>query len=59
MCIEPGNDCWYVYFYEHGLAEDVTVHKEMEDAALQMIRNVSPTDEAEENMRQLYYDSSM
>ena len=56
MCLEPGDGCWYVYFSEHGLGEDVTVHADLEDAALQLIRNVSPTAEAEENMRRLWTD---
>ena len=56
MCIEPGDGCWYVYFFEYGLGEDVTEHTLFEDAALQLIRNVAPSEEAEEKLRRLFLD---
>lgn len=54
MCIEPGEGCWYVFFREAGLGEDVTVHPDFDEAALQLIRNVAPSVEAEERMRRCF-----
>ena len=51
MCIEPGEGCWYVFFREFGLGEDVTIHPDFDEAALQLIRNVAPSLDAEERMR--------
>ena len=54
MCIEPGEGIWYVFFRDGALGEDVTVHTGFEDAALQLIGNVSPSEAAGENMRRLF-----
>ena len=51
MCIEPGDGLWFVFFREIGLGEDVTTHPTFEEAALQLIRNVAPSEEAEGRMR--------
>lgn len=54
MCIEPGDGFWLVFFREMGLGEDVTVHPTFEEAALQLIRNVSPSDAAHARMQALF-----
>ena len=52
MCIQPGDDGqWIVFFRDGTLGEDVTIHPDFEEAALQLIHNVAPSDAAEENMR--------
>lgn len=51
MCIEPGDGVWYVFFREMGLGEDVTIHPDFAEAALQLIHNVAPSIEAEERLR--------
>ncbi|MBR6115690.1 MAG: hypothetical protein IKQ10_11050 [Oscillospiraceae bacterium] len=54
MCIEPGEDGWFVFFREMGLGEDVTSHRTFEEAALQLIKNVAPSQDAEERMRRRF-----
>ena len=52
MCILPGDDGrWIVFFRDGTLGEDVTIHPDLEEAALQLISNVAPSDAALERMR--------
>ena len=51
MVLACGGDRWHVFFREGILIEDVTVHDTLEEAALQLIKNVAPSPEAEEKMR--------
>ena len=52
MCILPGDHGeWIVFFREGTLGEDVTIHPDFEEAALQLISNVAPSDAAQERMR--------
>ncbi len=56
MCIQPGdNGQWIVFFREGTLGEDVTVHPDFEEAALQLIKNVAPSDAALERMRARFH----
>ena len=54
MCILYGDGLWYVFFREGPLCEDLSVHRSFTDAALQLIRNVAPSEAAEERMRGLF-----
>lgn len=52
MCILPGEaGQWIVFFRDGTLGEDVTIHPDLEEAALQLISNVAPSDAALERLR--------
>ena len=54
MVLTPDGEQWIVYFREGLLIEDVTVHDTLEEAALQLIRNVAPSPEAEDEMKKRF-----
>lgn len=51
MVLARGGGKWHVFFREGILIEDVTVHDTLEDAAVQLIKNVAPSSDDEEKMR--------
>lgn len=54
MVLTQDGEQWIVYFREGLLIEDVTVHDTLEEAALQLIRNVAPSPEAEDEMKKRF-----
>ena len=54
MVLTQDGEQWIVYFREGLLIEDVTVHDTLEEAALQLIRNVAPSPEAESEMKKRF-----
>ena len=54
MVLTQDGEQWIVYFREGLLIEDVTVHDTLEEAALQLIRNVTPSPEAEDEMKKRF-----
>ena len=54
MVLTQDGEQWIVYFREGLLIEDVTVHDTLEEAALQLIRNVAPFPEAEDEMKKRF-----
>ena len=54
MVLTQDGEQWIVYFLEGLLIEDVTVHDTLEEAALQLIRNVAPSPEAEDEMKKRF-----
>ena len=54
MVLTQDGEQWIVYFRVGLLIEDVTVHDTLEEAALQLIRNVAPSPEAEDEMKKRF-----
>ena len=51
MTLTNDGEKWLVFFRESPLIEDVTIHDTLEEAALQLISNVAPSPEAENEMK--------